>query len=145
MPPPSPSPALHLKVLKRPFRIFKLEPQAPFPLSLLGVIQRPSTDEFMSITRNAGEVSVVTDHEFLQSDELGICEEGKRWKCIKVQGPMEHSLTGIMAALTAPLQNAQVPIFAISTWDTDWLLVNEAMLDKATEALSADGWVFVAG
>ncbi|KAG8727532.1 hypothetical protein FRC12_022441, partial [Ceratobasidium sp. 428] len=122
MPPPSNSPALHLKVLKKPFRIFKLEPQAAFPLALLGVMQKPSTDEFMSITRNAEEVSVVTDHEFFKSDELNICEEGKPWRCIKVQGPMEHNLTGIMAALTAPLRDAQVPIFAISTWDTDWLL-----------------------
>ncbi|KAG9127459.1 hypothetical protein FRC07_013520 [Ceratobasidium sp. 392] len=145
MPPPTDSPTLHLKILKKPFRIFKLEPQAPFPLALLGVMQKPATSEFMSITRNAEEVSVVTDHEFIKSDELNICAEGKLWRCIKVQGPMEHGLTGIMAALTAPLRDAQVPIFAISTWDTDWLLVNDDMLDRATEALSADGWVFVPG
>jgi hypothetical protein len=91
MPPPSASSALHLKILKRPFRIFKLEPSTPFPLALLGVMQKPSTDEFMSITRNSKEVSVVTDHVFIESDELGICEEGEMWKCIRVQGPMEHS------------------------------------------------------
>jgi hypothetical protein len=91
MPPPSTSSALHLKVLRRPFRIFKLEPSTPFPLALLGVMQKPSTNEFMSITRNAEEVSVVTDHAFVKSDELGICEEGGLWRCIKVQGPMEHS------------------------------------------------------
>lgn len=91
MPPPSTSSALHLKVLVNPFRIFKLEPSTPFPLALLGVVQKPSTEEFMSITRNSGEVSVVTDHVFYESDELGICEEGEKWRCIKVQGPMEHS------------------------------------------------------
>ncbi|QRV94545.1 hypothetical protein RhiJN_22563 [Ceratobasidium sp. AG-Ba] len=145
MPPPSDSPALHLQILSPTFRIFKIPPHAPFPLALLGVLQKPSTGEFMSITRNSQEVSVVTDHVFHDSDELEICEEGEKWRCIRVQGPMEHSLTGIMAALTAPLRDAQVPIFAISTWDTDWLLVNEAMLDKATAALSTDGWVVVAG
>ena len=93
MPPPSESPALHLKVLSNPFRIFKLEPSTPFPLALLGVVQKPSTTEFMSITRNSGEVSVVTDHVFLESDELGISEEGEKWRCIKVQGPMEHSMS----------------------------------------------------
>jgi hypothetical protein len=68
-------------------------------------------------------------------------------------------LTGVMAALTAPLRDAQVPIFVISTWcvsivahrvwtlrlvfrDTDWLLVGKDLLEDAREALSADGWVF---
>lgn len=93
MPPPSNSPALHLKILPNQFRIFKLEPSAPFPLALLGVVQKPSTTEFMSITRNSEEVSVVTDHVFLKSDELRICNEGEKWRCIRVQGPMEHSET----------------------------------------------------
>ncbi|CAE6479410.1 hypothetical protein RSOLAG22IIIB_07390 [Rhizoctonia solani] len=144
MPPPSTSSALHLLVLPKSFRVFKLAPSTSFPLALLGILQKPPIgDEFVSVTRNAGEVSVVTDHAFVESDELGITEEGNLWRCIKVQGPMEHSLTGIMAALTAPLRDAQVPIFAISTWDTDWLLVGINDLERATQALRTDGWVLV--
>ncbi|CAE6535001.1 unnamed protein product [Rhizoctonia solani] len=144
MPPPSTSSALHLLVLPKPFRVFKLLPSTSFPLALLGILQKPPIgDEFVSVTRNAGEVSVVTDHVFVKSDELGVNEEGDLWRCIKVKGPMEHSLTGIMAALTAPLRDAEVPIFAISTWDTDWLLAGINDLDKATQALRDDGWVFV--
>lgn len=133
MPPPSTSSALHLLILPKPFRIFKLLPSTSFPLALLGILQKPPIgDEYISVTRNAGEVSVVTDHVFHESDDLGVSEEGNMWRCIKVKGPMEHSgqisgalnsselrcagLTGIMAALTAPLRDAQVPIFAISTW-----------------------------
>ncbi|CEL53405.1 hypothetical protein RSOLAG1IB_11337 [Rhizoctonia solani AG-1 IB] len=144
MPPPSTSSALHLLILPKPFRVFKLSPSTSFPLSLLSILQKPPVgDEFVSVTRNAGEVSVVTDHIFHESDELGVTEEGDLWRCIKVKGPMEHSLTGIMAALTAPLRDAEVPIFAISTWDTDWLLVGSNKLGRATEALRADGWSFV--
>ncbi|CAE7190863.1 unnamed protein product [Rhizoctonia solani] len=144
MPPSSTSSALHLVIQPKPFRIFKLLPSTSFPLALLGILQKPPIgDEFVSVTRNTGEVSVVTDHVFVESDELGICEEGSLWRCIKVKGPMEHSLTGIMAALTAPLRDAEVPIFAVSTWDTDWLLVGINNLEKATQALRADGWEFV--
>ncbi|KAJ1302470.1 hypothetical protein OPQ81_002788 [Rhizoctonia solani] len=140
MPPPSASSALHLLVLPKPFRVFKISPATSFPLALLAILQKPPIGhEFVSVTRNSGEVSVVTDHVFAASDELGISDEGDLWRCIKVKGPMEHSLTGIMAALTAPLRDAKVPIFAISTWDTDWLLVGINDLGKATEALSADG------
>ncbi|ELU44106.1 RhoGEF domain-containing protein [Rhizoctonia solani AG-1 IA] len=141
MPPPSASSALHLLVLPKPFRVFKLSPSTSFPLALISILQKPPIgDEFVSITRNTDEVSVVTDHVFDQKDELGISEEGDLWRCIKVRGPMEHGLTGIMAALTAPLRDAEVPIFAISTWDTDWLLVGLNKLEKAIEALRADGW-----
>ncbi|KAF8671178.1 Protein present in Fab1, YOTB, Vac1, and EEA1 [Rhizoctonia solani] len=140
MPPPSASSALHLLVLPKPFRVFKLSPSTSFPLALISILQKPPIgDEFVSITRNTDEVSVVTDHVFDQKDELGISEEGDLWRCIKVRGPMEHGLTGIMAALTAPLRDVEVPIFAISTWDTDWLLVGLNKLEKAIEALRADG------
>ncbi|KAH7338629.1 hypothetical protein B0J17DRAFT_657895 [Rhizoctonia solani] len=108
MPPPSASSALHLLVLPKPFRVFKLSPSTSFPLALLGILQ--------NLPSEMREVSVVTDHAFELSDELGVTEEGDLWRCIKVKGPMEHSLTGIMAALTAPLRDAGVPIFAISTW-----------------------------
>lgn len=46
-----------------------------------------------------------------------------------------------MAALTLPLRDAEVPIFAISTYDTDWLLVKRDLIDKAVAALTEDGWM----
>ena len=48
-----------------------------------------------------------------------------------------------MAALTAPLRDAKVPIFAVSTYDTDWLLVKSDTVDKAITALKDDGWTIV--
>ncbi|KAF6766730.1 ACT domain-containing protein [Ephemerocybe angulata] len=84
--------------------------------------------EFFSITRTDEEVSVVGEiHEEL----LG--------PCIKIKGPMTHDLTGIMAAFTAPLKEAEVPIFAISTWNTDYVLVPTEKLQEACTALEKDG------
>ena len=60
---------------------------------------------------------------------------------LKVQGPLDFSLTGIMAALTKPLADADISIFAISTYDTDYLLVPEAKLADAVGALRGAGFV----
>ncbi|KAL7417504.1 cytochrome P450 [Mrakia frigida] len=110
---------------------------------------------YVSITKtNSDEISIVIDTE-LEGDALrslvGLKKlEGKKeeaeegveldgpWSCLKVEGPMVLTLTGIMAALTLPLRDAEVPIFAISTYDTDWLLVKRDLIDKAVAALTED-------
>lgn len=65
------------------------------------------------------------------------CENG--WRAFQVAGPLEFSLTGILAAIAVPLADAGVSIFAISTFDTDYVLVKEESLAKAMEALRAAG------
>jgi hypothetical protein len=58
---------------------------------------------------------------------------------LQVAGPLEFSMTGVLAAIAAPLADAGVSIFAISTYDTDYVLVKEEMLAKAVGALRAAG------
>lgn len=64
-----------------------------------------------------------------------LCEKG--WYCLKVRGPLDFALTGILASLAAPLAEAGISIFAISTYDTDYFLVKE--LDRAIAVLSKSG------
>jgi len=59
-----------------------------------------------------------------------------------VKGPMDLSLTGILHALTGPLNDAEIPVFASSTWDTDYVLINEEKKGVAREALEKEGWRF---
>jgi hypothetical protein len=66
------------------------------------------------------------------------------YAALAVRGPLDFSLTGILAALAAPLADAGIPIFAISTYDTDVLLVAETWLGDARQALQRAGHV-VAG
>jgi hypothetical protein len=61
-----------------------------------------------------------------------------------VEGPLSFSLTGVLAELLAPLAAAGVSIFALSTFDTDYLLVRAAQLDLALDALNAAGHPVVA-
>ena len=59
------------------------------------------------------------------------------WRCLKVEGPLDFGLTGILASLAEPLAKAGVSIFAISTYDTDVLLVKSPDVGRAVEALGA--------
>ena len=90
---------------------------------------------FSSVTRTSDELSVVCAEGL--APEGVRCENG--WRAFQVAGPLEFSLTGILAAIAAPLADASVSIFAISTFDTDYVLVKEENLAKAAEALRAAG------
>jgi uncharacterized protein len=90
---------------------------------------------FFSVTRTAEELSVVCPESLVPA---GIKRE-ENWKCLKVQGPLEFSLTGVLASLTVPLARAGIAVFAVSTYDTDYLLVKEDKLKRAVEILVKEG------
>ena len=91
--------------------------------------------EFWSVTRTGDELSVVCV-------EAGIPEtvkSEKGWRCLKVHGPLEFSLTGVLVSLTRPMAEAAISTFALSTYDTDYLFVKEAELDRALAVLAEGG------
>jgi uncharacterized protein len=89
----------------------------------------------VSITRTTSEPSIVLPQAEVPSDVQA--EPG--WRALSVRGPLPFHLTGILASLAAPLAEAGVPIFAISTHDTDWLLVGHDRLSDACAALEDAG------
>ncbi|MDX1620452.1 MAG: ACT domain-containing protein [Nitriliruptorales bacterium] len=89
----------------------------------------------MSVTRTQAELSVVVPEVALPE---GV-EAERGWRLLKVRGPLEFSLTGVLSSLLQPLADADVPVFAISTYDTDWLLVRGDRLPAALEALRRVG------
>jgi len=90
---------------------------------------------FFSVTRTADELSIVCAERDLPAGVK--CERG--WKGLKVEGPLDFSLTGILVSLAKPLADAGISIFAISTHDTDYLLVKAEDLEPAKRALTAAG------
>jgi len=104
---------------------------------------RQSSDQsgLLSITWSDDEVTVVRDASSAAAEQ-GPQDDSPRWRCIKIKGPMDFGLTGVLASFTSPLKEAGVPIFAISTWSTDFMLVPEDKINEAVEALKADGWQF---
>jgi hypothetical protein len=61
------------------------------------------------------------------------------WRALEVMGPLELSLTGILASLAGPLAEAGVALFAVSTYDTDYVLIKTSSLESAIETLRAAG------
>jgi uncharacterized protein len=91
--------------------------------------------EFFSLTRTRDELSIVCNQADIPEDMK--CE--RDWRCLKVEGTLDFALTGILASLASPLADAKISIFALSTFDTDYLLVKESHLQRAIEVLSGAG------
>ena len=89
----------------------------------------------VSITRTGGELSLVLPEADVPA---GVPAEAG-WRALSVRGPLPFHLTGVLASLAVPLAEAGVPIFAVSTHDTDWLLVGQDRLSEACAALEAAG------
>ncbi len=123
---------LTLSLLSDTFAICRLEPDADIPSWALA-------GDFYSITRTVEELSLVCLQEVVPEGTRA--EKG--YRCLKVGGPLDFSLTGIMSSLTIPLAQAGISVLAISTFDTDYLLVKEAQVDRAVQKLSQAGHRFV--
>lgn len=96
---------------------------------------------FVSVTRTPDELSIVCPQEGVPA---GVQAE-RDWACLQLQGPFAFTLTGVLAAFLRPLAKARVPVFALSTYNTDWVLVPAARLDAALRALSTAGHELLAG
>lgn len=94
---------------------------------------------FFSITYTADEISVICS----SGSEPAGARLSTGWRAIAVEGPLDFSLTGILASIASPLSDAGVSIFAISTFDTDYILVRDDRLSSARTALLAAGHTFV--
>jgi hypothetical protein len=110
------------------FAVCRLEPEPPIP-------PWATASSFFSITRTADELSVVCRQESVP--EHIRCERG--WRCLRVAGSMPFSVVGVLASLTAPLAEAGIGVFVVSTFDTDYLLVKEDKWMRAVDVLRQHG------
>ncbi|HEX8927087.1 MAG TPA: ACT domain-containing protein, partial [Terriglobales bacterium] len=81
---------------------------------------------FTSVTRTDDELSIVCEETLVPADQQRV-EHG--WRAFKLQGPIPFEQTGVLSSLISPLAEAGVEIFAISTFDTDYVLVKAAKLE----------------
>jgi hypothetical protein len=111
------------------YAVCRLEPGAALPDRLI------SGDRVFSVTVTPDEVSVICPVEQAPSDAV----RNTPWRCLRVAGPVDLALTGILASLVNPLASASVNVFAFSTFETDYLLVPAVRLGEALGALAAAG------
>jgi len=119
---------LKFRCLPGLYAIVRLAPEVPVPgWAMKG--------EFGSVTRTADELSVVCLAENLPE---GVHSQ-HRWTCLKLEGPFAFSQTGVLLAFIEPLSANRVPIFAVSTYNTDYVFVREDKTKTALEVLSKAG------
>ena len=119
---------LALSVLPKTFVICKLPADAPVPAWA-------SQGKFSSITRTSEELSVVAESDEIPENLRG----DMNWRAMKALGPFAFSEVGVLAALVAPLAEAGISVFAISTFDTDYLFTGETQLQASVAALRRAG------
>lgn len=124
---------MKLAVLQTLFTVVKLPPTVEIP-------SWSCKGELFSITRTNEELSIVCPSSYVPDDVLKEVEHD--WKCIKVEGVLDFSLTGILSSLANPLAENNISIFAISTYNTDYLLIKEASIEKAKSILENAGHTF---
>jgi hypothetical protein len=88
---------------------------------------------FSSVTRTAEELSIVCPESAVPA---GVRAEGG-WAMLKLSGPFPFTATGVLSSFLAPLAAARIPVFAVSTFDTDYVLVKRRDLERAIETLEA--------
>jgi hypothetical protein len=120
--------ALKFIVIQPSFTIYRLEPDAHIPKSVFA-------SSFYFISKTDEELSIVLPDTVRM--EPG--QSDPDWRALKVVGPLDFSLTGILSEIATILAQEKISIFAISTFDTDYILVKNEFLKKAKAALTAAG------
>ena len=117
-------------VLDDVFAVYQFDRQAKIDLNSF------NPRDFFSITFTDEEISIVT------KEDLGIGSRKieKNWKCLKIQGQLDLNLIGVIHDISDVLVEAEVSLFVISTYNTDYFMVRENMLHNATEALKNNGY-----
>jgi hypothetical protein len=119
---------VQLYVLDELYAVARLEPDAALPAWA-------TTGHFWSITRSDTELSIVCRQDDVPPDASA--ERG--WCAFEVAGPLDFSLTGVVSSLVAPLADEEIPLFVVSTFETDYLLVREHDLRRSVDALTSAG------
>ena len=122
---------LQLSILENLFTIHRFPANHKIPNQVY-------ENEFYAISKTKNELSIVCNSTTQLSSEKS--ESG--WSCIKINGILDFSLTGILSKISTILAEAEISIFAISTFDTDYILVKSEKLPFAKKALLVYGYKF---
>jgi uncharacterized protein len=118
-----------LRVRRETLAIAKLGPDDPWPDWAL-------RSGFLALVRTESELTVV-------GDQAGVPEDARAdrgWRAVQTVGQLDLAITGVLAGMTTALAASSIAVFAVSTFDTDLLLVKQERLAEAIAALSAGGY-----
>lgn len=121
-----------MKLLKEKFGVCRLDKNSLIP-------EWSQNGNFLSVTRTSDELSIVCDEDSIPNDVK--CE--KDWRILKVEGPLDFSLIGILSKISTILVQKGISIFAISTYDTDYILVKDRDIKDAINSLTKEHYEII--
>lgn len=123
---------MKLQFLSQDFAICKLPADVAIP-------SWATQGSFYSVTRTPEELSILCEQNQIPSN----VPSEANWKAFRVAGTLDFSLTGILDSMAHPMAEAKISIFAVSTFDTDYLLIKKSHYQAAVECLQKAGFTFV--
>lgn len=119
---------LALSTLPQTLAVCRLDPGVPMP-------EWAWQEAFCSITRTADELSIICEQSAVPEGVK--CE--RDWRALKLDGPLDFNLVGVLASILEPLAEAAIGILAVGTYDTDYVLVKAGQYERALVVLAAAG------
>ena len=123
---------MDIKVIDKEFAVCKIN----------DVTEVNFNDEFYFVGKTDEELSLVCSSEFVPKNTI-VCDSG--WRAFRIEGILDFSLTGILARVADILANAKIPIFAVSTYNTDYILIKNEFFQKALDVLKENDYVIKVG
>ena len=123
---------MDIKVIDKEFAVCKIN----------DVTEVNFNDELCFVGKTDEELSLVCSSEFVPKNTI-VCDSG--WRAFRIEGILDFSLTGILARAADILANAKIPIFAVSTYNTDYILIKNEFFQKALDVLKENNYVIKVG
>ncbi|KAJ2960146.1 hypothetical protein NQZ79_g4502 [Umbelopsis isabellina] len=118
---------INLILLKDEFTLYQFPKGTPVPATVL-------EQDWFTVSKTTDELSIILPSAIPLD---GAAKTDANWKCFKVDAQMEFELVGIMCRIVTPLKDNKISIFAVSTWDTDYVLVKSDQAQRAFDVLAA--------
>lgn len=118
---------LRISILPDLLAVSRLASDAAVPTWIRGM--------FTSVTRTPDELSIICDDDAVPDD----VKSERGWRALRVEGPIPFEMTGVAAALIAPLAEARISVFLMATYDTDYLLLKSDVFERAVAILRDAG------
>ncbi len=122
---------MELKIIDNDFSICKVEDLSQIDYS----------DKFCFVSKTDEELSLVCNTNLVPKNAIE-CDNG--WKAFRIQGVLDFSLIGILSKISTLLAENKIGIFAVSTYNTDYILTKEENFDKSIKVLEGNGYIIKA-
>ncbi|KAI9496640.1 ACT domain-containing protein [Zychaea mexicana] len=125
---------ISLLILPDEFGIYQFDRDYRFPAEWLNELP------WYTLSKTTSEVSLLCPAQqpaTLQGSIVSTANKSELgWRCFQVDAQMDFGLVGILASIVDPLRDNKIPVYVVSTFDTDYVLVKEEMLEKAMGVLN---------